>query len=363
MKLSEGTFFTSEHWWQASESAWPQTQAYQNSTLVRVDDHAYARLGRAKVSRQGKLINARRLGFNQLVNETYDEITIEHNGFFGTNGGNFAQHLPELFNQLNRDSQWDEILFSRLHEQDYNSLIKFVTQTGLAFYVEDLRPAYFADLRLVREQFKGDYLASLSSNTRQQVRRSSRDTEKALGAIQLERALNIEQAQHALNELGVFHRARWHEKDSDTTLGKGFNNPNFVIFHQTLINQTFESGAVDLLTIKAGGSTLAVLYNFIWNGTVYFYMSGVNHELNSKFRPGIVAHVTAIEHYLSNNSLERYDFLAGQNRYKQSLSHTQYNMVSVVVQRPKLLLTLERKLRVLKRKFKAKRQVNEPIAD
>jgi hypothetical protein len=55
---------------------------------------------------------------------------------------------------------------------------------------------------------------------------------------------------------------------------------------------------------------------------VYFYQSGFQYESGNRYRPGLAAHVSAIEQYLATGYAE-YHFLAGDfttPRYKRSLS-------------------------------------------
>jgi CelD/BcsL family acetyltransferase involved in cellulose biosynthesis len=69
--------------------------------------------------------------------------------------------------------------------------------------------------------------------------------------------------------------------------------------------------------------------------------------LDEKMRPGLVAHWQAIEYCLASG-LQSYDFLAGDNRYKRSLSSREYMQYWVYLQRPRLKLRTEQLARRLK---------------
>ena len=136
------------------------------------------------------------------------------------------------------------------------------------------------------------------------------------------------------------HRARWQRSDKTNQ----FDNPKFVDFHETLINGSFDSGAIDLLRLESGGHAIAYLYNLKHSGHVSFYLSGVDYDLARSYRPGLLAHWLAIERYLAGG--ERvYDFLMGQNQYKERLSTDRAEMIDLVFWRPKFALDLEHTLR------------------
>jgi hypothetical protein len=67
-------------------------------------------------------------------------------------------------------------------------------------------------------------------------------------------------------------------------------------------------------------------------------------KLARKFHPGMLAHWLAIERYLSDGE-SVYDFLMGQNQYKERLSTDRAEMIDLVFWRPKLALDLEDFLR------------------
>ena len=112
------------------------------------------------------------------------------------------------------------------------------------------------------------------------------------------------------------------------------------------------------MRVSAGGETICLLYSFVDQGRVFFYQSGIRYREENRFRPGLVAHVCAIERCLELG-LREYHFLAGDEtapRYKTSLSNAERKLAWARFQRPGVKTTLVRGLRSLKRRFESSRE-------
>jgi CelD/BcsL family acetyltransferase involved in cellulose biosynthesis len=160
-----------------------------------------------------------------------------------------------------------------------------------------------------------DVLDALSANTRHQVRRSMR-AYAALGELALQRAATPAEAHAYLDELAVLHQQTW------TARGKPgcFAQPFFARFHHALIDRGLARQEIDLFRVTAGETLVGVLYNFRHRGRSLAYQSGFAYGLGGRHaKPGLTSHVLAIRFCLEAG-LDAYDFLAGEDRYKSSLS-------------------------------------------
>lgn len=182
---------------------------------------------------------------------------------------------------------------------------------GVEVFRRDKSP--FADLATLRAAGQ-TFLEGLSANTRQQLRRARRDFE-AMGPLKLERAATVESALAFLAELKPLHIARWRARGKPS----GFDNPVFEPFLTELIRFGVPKGTVDVLRLWAGEKTIGYLVNFRHRNAVLNYTSGFAYADHPKLKPGLVAHLLAIEEAYANGAA-RYDFLAGAARYKDSLS-------------------------------------------
>lgn len=176
------------------------------------------------------------------------------------------------------------------------------------------QPAPYVDLAGSRAGGAG-YLATLSSNTRYQLRRSARRYAQA-GPLKLTRARDLAEALGFLDGLMALHQASWTRRGRSGA----FATPGFLAFHQALIGVALPRGEVDLLRVNAGTEVVGYLYNFRWRGRVLAYQSGFAYSENDEHRkPGMTCHQIAIESAMADGML-RYDFLAGGDRYKTSLA-------------------------------------------
>jgi CelD/BcsL family acetyltransferase involved in cellulose biosynthesis len=160
-----------------------------------------------------------------------------------------------------------------------------------------------------------DFMDSRSANTRQQLRRSNRAF-ASIGPIMVERAENLARADEFLNGLTELHQAYW--------IGRGepgaFANPFFARFHRTLIERGLPRGEIDLLRVMAGPQIIGFLYNFRFRGQSLAYQSGFDYAGGSRHaKPGMTCHHEAIR-FATRWGAVRYHFLAGDDRYKRSLS-------------------------------------------
>jgi len=159
------------------------------------------------------------------------------------------------------------------------------------------------------------FLDGRSANTRQQLRRSVRDYTK-IGGIAIERAETLSRALEFLDDLAELHQASWMARGKTGA----FANPFFGRFHRALIGRGMDLGEIDLLRVTAGSRTIGFLYNFRYRGHSLAYQSGFDYAgAGPHGKPGLTCHHEAIR-YAAGQSLTRYDFLAGDDRYKRSLS-------------------------------------------
>ena len=98
---------------------------------------------------------------------------------------------------------------------------------------------------------------------------------------------------------------------------------------------------LQLIKIYCGDSVIGYLYNFLWRGTVYCYQSGFRYSTaEAKLKPGLVCHSLAID-YNRENGRSVYNFLAGDSRYKRSMSTDTHKLTWLILQRRRLRFRFE----------------------
>ncbi len=171
-------------------------------------------------------------------------------------------------------------------------------------------------------------LAAMTRNSRQQIRRSIRYYEQR-GPLALDRAMDAAQALTWLDALEALHTLSWRRRGKSGA----FCDRSFKDFHRHLISTGFAEGVPDILRVRAGEAILGYLYNLHWRGVISSYQSGFHFEEDAHARPGLIAHVLAMQMYRTEG-ISTYRFLAGDARYKNSLATGRDELFWMVAHRP-----------------------------
>jgi hypothetical protein len=277
----------------------------------------------------GRHLFARRAWFINATGEPrLDRLHVEYNGFIGIRPEGLD--LGELIRAL--PAGWEELYWQGCAE----SLLTCFTRSSLRPYrliIDRREAAPFVDLALVRKK-GGDYLSLLSANTRSQIRRAYRLAGR--DNLHFEVAATRSEALDIYEELLFWHDKVWQDRGGEGA----FANPFFRRFHESLVKKRFEAGEIQLCRLRRGRTTVACLYNFVYGDRVFFYQSGINYTLDPAGKPGYLAQVEAIRHNLEAGR-QVYDFLAGGERYKESLATGKNYLLWLRVQKPLVKFTIE----------------------
>jgi len=284
-----------------------------------------------------RLMRIPSLHLHETGDRRRDGIAIEYNGFLSLRGYEATASLALLEAVLADRRRWRELYLSGID----GCLRDLAVAGGFPVHLRNEANCPLVDLEAVRGR-GSDYLAALSANTRYQIRRAMRLYEEA-GPLALDRAATVDEALAFLGELKVLHQRYWRAKGRPGA----FAEPFFERFHRRLITTGHPRGEVALLRVRAGAEVLGYLYNFVHSGHVYSYQNGFAYKEDGRYKPGLVAHALAVGQALGEG-LSSYRFLAGESRYKASLSTGSHPMYWLTLQRPSMALRLEalaRKLR------------------
>jgi CelD/BcsL family acetyltransferase involved in cellulose biosynthesis len=276
-------------------------------------------------------VRSRTFALNEAGNADYDMIVIEHNGLL-VDPVEWDALQPMLVPALaGLDGRWTELFFGGVTEA-YEAACAL---GGLPYRVRAAQEAYVRDLAAI----------SFGRSTRYKIGRTRRDYAR-LGKIATEMAETREIADRFFSELKQLHQAYWQRRGK----AGAFDTPFFEDFHRALIADRFPNEEIQLLRTCAGAKTVGYLYNFAYRGRIYNYQSGFDYDLLPKGRPGLLCHIEAIEWNRARGAA-CYDFLAGENQLKRSLSNRRERLLWLVVRRGSLPLRLEEGLRRLKTLF------------
>ncbi len=265
-------------------------------------------------------------------------------GFLNTDGEDPKDSVVVEHNQLLTRPDVQHAVYPALARYIERSTVdELVLSGGTALAVEAMRSALphwhasvewrespYVDFDALRRS-GSTYLAALSKNTREQLRRAVRHFERT-GPLRIDLPDSLDASQEAFAELQQLHTAYWQRKGKPG----GFATPHRQSFHRRFIGAGYESGRAQLLRVFCGDQLIGVLYNLVACGHVAFYQSGFLYDDDPKSRPGLVSHLLAIEHYLEIGMRE-YDFLPsgpGEGRYKTSLANATRNLGTLTLARP-----------------------------
>jgi hypothetical protein len=288
--------------------------------------------------RRAKVVTSHGLFLNETGDELLDELTVEHNGLLADTGCAADVQRAGIEFLLEQVSDWDEIHWGGIDADDGLSQILDNSPLNIRRQVIKECACATVNLAALRES-KTEYFAKLSSNTRQQVRRSMRLYD-AEGKLELDSADSPADAVVFYDEMKRLHQAYWEEKGKRGAFGTEFCDR----FHRRLIADRLPHGEIQLLRVRSGTTILGYLYNFVYQGRVYCYQSGFDYDEDPKRKPGLVSHALAVQHNLDQGAAV-YDFLGGDSRYKQSLCTDSVPMRWLVWQRPRWRFRLEDALR------------------
>jgi hypothetical protein len=328
--------------------AWVTEAGLPDFVLVGRADGEVVCLGLLRRSRQRRhgFVRSRTLCLHETGYEEQDIIFIEYNGFLTDPrfGRLEPQALAFLKGNGKRLGGFDEVQIGGLAEDGYEAL----RAAGLTIQVDALKTTAFVDLKSVRES-GGDYLASLSSNARYQIRRAMKIYESR-GPLLLQPARTVAEALLFFEEMGVLHERSWQRK----TGGGAWRYPFLVSFHRRLIEENFEGGGIEIVRVSCGDAPIGYVHCLVRGGWTGSYLSGFAYEADNKVKPGLVSFSLYIEQKLREGG-DVFDFLAGDHRYKTSLGQPGPNMYWLRVQEPRWQLSVERGLRNLKHRLQALR--------
>lgn len=340
---SDHSFFTSWGWigtWlrQLPASLLPQALIVENPAGI---------VGLGLIQRRrilhGQIIPSTALFLNETGDPVCDSLTIEHNGILAARGEEAHVTRACIDFLCESDLEWDELFLSGMDARGATDLATHDLPQRLRRCVKRQKPCFMADLAALRQTGK-DYLASLSSNTRGQVRRAMRLYEET-GPLRVSCAAGVAETLAYYDRMKALHTRYWETRGEPGA----FAHPFIDGFHRDLIETREAHGEIQLLHVAAGEQTIGYLYNFVHAGRVYNYQSGFQYDDNPKLKPGLVCHTLAIE-FNRQLGADVYDFLAGEGQQKQSLGNHSTDMVWMVLQRDRARFRVEDILRSVKRR-------------
>lgn len=252
-----------------------------------------------------------------------DEVMSEYNGVLAERGSETAV-AKEIVRTLGAAGGWDELEMPVLSPD--NPMTYALHRALLAgSHPSELETQTSASYISLPDTWEA-YLASIGSQSRYLVNRTLRDLDAwAGGDVTFEVARTRKAFEKGRAILLALHAERWGD---EVRPGGVFGSERFLAFHDRIMPWLFEHNALELAWLSARDEPIAVLYNFVWNDKTYQYQSGRRMNLPKSIRAGIAVNAYAIREAILRGRRE-YDFLGGDDRYKEQLATAQRPLLRI----------------------------------
>jgi len=154
------------------------------------------------------------------------------------------------------------------------------------------------------------FLSGLSSNFRQQIRRSIRKIENS-PSLSLQRVTGSDAVTAAAEKLIELNLQRMSSKGVNSC----FNNEQMRSFFVDMSVDMVAAGRAWMDLICSGDTIVATSFHLVDGGTVSYYQGGFDERF-AKLRPMVVLFAKAIQRAI-DSKVGLYDFLGGNEPYKQ----------------------------------------------
>jgi CelD/BcsL family acetyltransferase involved in cellulose biosynthesis len=325
-------FFLSWPWIENVLETSPSLAGVRLLTIGEATPAAAALLFESSVVRRG-VLRVKSLGLNAQGPGQAAGLTPEYLGLLVDPASEAKYWELFLDHLLQNSGKWHEILL----EGAAPRLVDAWTKRGQRVRETLRSPSRQTDLARVRSAKDASFLSMIPPRARSRIRATTRSVQERLGPVTCELAATPQQADQYFSEFKDLHERRWKDDPS----GGAFAADGWEAFHRRLIERHYASGILCLARIKAGETTLGVLYFFLHQGTVHFYQCGINYDAClANESPGLLLHVQMIEHFAAQG-FATYDFMAGDAQYKRTLATDSVDLWWGALQAPRLSLRAE----------------------
>jgi len=216
---------------------------------------------------------------------------------------------------------WDILILGNLATSAPNAtrLARALARDGCAVRWAGLWPCPYLELPASWEE----YLATLSANRRQVLRRRERVLERE-HRVQVT-DYDGERLDEGWGHLVALHGQRWAD-------GGVFNDPRLERLHRSFAHELARRKQLWLTTLDLDGTPAAAWYGFADRETVYFYQSGRDPRWEDK-SVGVALMVNMIRRAIERG-YKRFDFLRGDEAYKRQWTDAERVTRELVAFRP-----------------------------
>ena len=196
------------------------------------------------------------------------------------------------------------------------SIRKVAADNGLI--VESSERAICPYIRLLPDW--DEYIHSLSSNMRFNIKRRIRNLEKDFRTRYFVWQ-DTEGLEYVMDKLSSLHNKRWEQKGAKHS----FSSKQYNAFHQTVAREFALKGWLQLSCLELDGEIVAILYDYRYGEKIYYYQGGFDPSLY-KYSLGLVLRAYGIQKAIKDG-IKEIDLLKGA--YEHKYKWTEYDRQTI----------------------------------
>ncbi len=256
-------------------------------------------------------VKVRRLEFMGSGENESDEVCSDFLDLYAAKGYEDQVAAAIWQRMLAERPRWDEASFRNILDHSLLSryLLPMARDYGCGLHRRPSGERFWVDLS------GGDfnaYVDGLSKKKKKRIFYYRRRLEKE-GGFTERRLQDRGEIPRFLQEIARLNRLRQGQKG----MASAWQSERFRQFHALAAPRLWDLGLLDLRLWERDGQSVAALYNFLYDGTIYYYQSGFDTEAFGNVSPGLVTISHVIEWGFANKQ-RRYDFLVGaEGSYKE----------------------------------------------
>jgi CelD/BcsL family acetyltransferase involved in cellulose biosynthesis len=238
-------------------------------------------------------------------------------------GPDNVQISTEILNWLNEKSkQWDIVDLHYISEEspivkNYNALFQ---DFSFSTVLQQHNFCPYMTLYSHVDLYENLYNPGLVKYLKRKIRKFEKDLNYKFLEVS-----NLSELDRYLNNLFDLHKKRRNQK---LQLGT-FRSKDKEKFFTSLSYDLFKKGWLKLLFLLVDDEEVACLYNFKFKNKIYFYQSGLDpNPKYSRYSLGYIIHYLALKEAV-DNQIEEYDFLSGNEDYKQEWTKSIRNLYRI----------------------------------
>lgn len=169
-----------------------------------------------------------------------------------------------------------------------------------------------------------EYVHSLSSNMRFNIKRRMRNLEKDFRARYFVWQ-DMGGLEYVMGRLASLHNKRWEQKGGEHS----FSSEQYNGFHKAVAREFALKGWLQLNCLELNGEIVAILYDYRYGGKIYYYQGGFDPSLY-KYSLGLVLRAYVIQEAIKDG-IKEIDLLKGAYEHKYKWTEYDRHTINVTV--------------------------------